>query len=69
MTTTRRVRKEVTAHVETSGCATFRSHSVAWVADESGDYIEIDRGNGSMGWVHVLDWDRYQRNYPEVAGL
>jgi hypothetical protein len=66
MTTTRRVRKEVTKHTERSGDAIFTSHSVAWIADEAGDYIEIDRGS-SQGYVHTLDWDRYQRNYPEWA--
>lgn len=66
MTTTRRVRKEVEMVETVHGHARWFSPKVEWIADEAGDYIEIDRGT-SRGYVHVLDWDRYQRNYPEWA--
>jgi hypothetical protein len=64
--TIQRVAKVVTATTERSGDATFRGHKVEWIADADGDYIEVSRENGSS-IVHVLDWDRFQRNYPEFA--
>jgi hypothetical protein len=67
MTTTQRVAKIVTSHREVSGDAAFVSHRVQWVADQAGDYIEISRKDGSKGYHHILDWDRFTRNYPGWA--
>jgi hypothetical protein len=67
MTTTRRATQIVTKHTERSGDATFTSHRIDWIADEAGDYIEISRKDGSKGYHHILDWDRFTKNYPDWA--
>jgi hypothetical protein len=64
--TIRKVRKEVEMIETVSGHARWISPKVDWVADENGDYIEIAR-ECSKSYVHVLDWDRFQRNYSEFA--
>jgi hypothetical protein len=56
--TTRRVSKIVTAHRTNEGDAWWTSHSTAWVADEAGDYIEVNHGgpNQIRTYHHVLDY-------------
>jgi hypothetical protein len=66
-TTTQRVAKIVTKWAERSGDASFAGYRTDWTADEAGDYIEISRADGSKGYHHILDWDRFTRNCPDWA--
>lgn len=53
--TFRFVRQVITSHRTRSGFAEWTSHHSEFVADQAGDWIEKDYGNGSRSYRMALD--------------